>query len=606
VYQLRGVSGGASPFVGANHAFRIAPVSGATALAASAALALAAGDGVILQVAHGDDDCGALTLDSGFSAASFNSAPSTYLKRGQHRIYSVASGAVAPSASVANPVAMALVTLAFGNPLEPPIIVSAPDGPSPIAVAGRGPSGSTIDLRIDGSSITTGVATVDANGDWSALVSLTDGPHTIEARQNIPAPGSLTLSDVSVSSVMTTTAELSVTISGTIPVGSLMLIQLTEDIFAGPWLGSDEPTDAEAGVFTFAATGLTAGTTYYCRASVYTEGTPTVIHAVTALTAFATEVASAAPSYSRMVHEMDDASDGQAMTWGSWANNPNNVDFVGGPGGKPCPAVTAAGALVRGTTVPADTYGGFGGLPELPSEYRDSDPWTIYTQWVVVIEQGALRTGAGAVMRLNAETNLAIQFERSIFEVWLDSLGAYQTIRDRTDLQTWYTASEDWLIANGAVETRAPTAAEGAGIIVRWPSGGNAVHGSLVKGPIGMPLSTWENGVDLSSIVTDIRQIVIASRLRAVPWNPNAPFNPANVKLVAHVGCDVRVVDPHPWAIPPAVLSRQRSVSTTWDWYTACTLRDTIRQDRQDGGSSAEAGFTKSQALSSPIPGWGE
>lgn len=429
----------------------------------------------------------------------------------------------------------------------------------------------------------------------------------LEAGTTTPA-GPLTLSDVSVSQITTTGARLSVTIGGAIPSGALMLMQWTADVVNGPWSGSVEPTSAVAGVFSADATGLAAGTTYYCRASIYSEpggGQAAIVHAVTTLASFATAAATdSAPSYSRMVNEMDAPSDGQAMTWGSWANNPANVAFTGGPGGEPCPAVNAGGALVRGTTVPADVYGGFGGLPALPMEYRDSDPWPIYTPWIVVIEQGVLRSGAGAVTRLNTETNLAIQFERSIFAVYRASLSAWQIIRDRTDLQTWYTATEEWLIANGSVETRAPTSAEGAGIIVRWPTGGNAVHGSLVKGPIGVPLSTWENGIDLSSIVTDIRQVVIASRMRAVPWNPNAPFTPGNVKLVTHVGCDVRVVDPHQWAIPPAVLSRQRSVLTTWDWYTACTLRDTIRQDRQDGGASVEAGFTKAGALATPIPGW--
>lgn len=423
------------------------------------------------------------------------------------------------------------------------------------------------------------------------------------------ADGPLTMSAVSISNIDTDSATLSVLIGGEIPADSLMLIQWTTDIASGPWLGSDEPEPAVAGAFTWDASSLTPGTVYYARASVYSDpggGLPTVIHAVTALATFTTsQETDSVPSYSRMVDEMDDPNDGRAMSWGSWANNPDNVATVGGPGGKPCPAVIVAGALGRGTTMDLTP---FGGLDPVDSAFLDSDPWTIYTPWIVVIEQGDTSTG---LVRQHTEDNCAIQFERHIFTAYRNSLSAYQTIRDRTDLQTWYTATEDWLLANGAVETRSPTSEEGAGIVVRWNrASGNAVHGSLVRGPIGFSTSEFENGIDLASIASDIRQIALACRIRIVPWNRSAPFNAANCKLLVHVGCDLRARDPHQtlpsgpgWPIPPNVLSRQRLLSASWDWYTACTLRDTIRSDRLDS-SNAEWGFSKAQALSTPIPGW--
>lgn len=419
----------------------------------------------------------------------------------------------------------------------------------------------------------------------------------------------LTIGAVAVSSITTTTARLAVAIAGTIPSGALMLIQWTTDIANGPWSGSPEPTTAVAGTFVHDASSLTPGATYYARAFVYSEpggGDPTINHAVTGLTSFTTAGSTdSAPSYSRMVNEMDDPNDGRAMRWVSFANDPDDVATVGGPGGKPCPAVIVAGALGRGTTMDLTP---FGGLDPVDSEFTDSDPWTIYTPWVVVLEEGDVATG---LVRQHTEDNCAIQFERHITSVYRNSLTAYQTVRDRTDLQSWYTADEEFLIANGAVETRSPTSEEGAGIIVRWNrASGNAVHGSLVAGAIGFSSTEFGNGIELASIASDIRQLVVACRIRLVPWNRSAPFNPANCKLLVHVGCDLRARDPHQtlpsgpgWPIPPNVLSRQRRLSATWDWYSACTLQDTIRSDRLDS-ANAEWGFTKATALATPIPGW--
>ena len=439
-----------------------------------------------------------------------------------------------------------------------------------------------------------------ANGAWRTLA--------VNAGSS-GAAGELSMSNVSVSNITTESATLSVLIGGTIPSGALMLIQWSSAPGTS-WLGSPEPTTAVAGTYSYDAESLTAGTTYYVRASVYSEpggGLPAVIHASTVLGSFSTAGATDdAPSYSQMVNEMDAPSEGRAMSWQSWANNPANVTFDGGSNsGKPCPAVIVAGALGRGTTMDLTP---FGGLDPVDSAFTDSDPWTIYTPWLVVLEQGDLSTGA---VRQHTEDNCAIQFERHIFTVYRNSLTAYQTIRDRTDLQTWYTATEDYLLANGAVETRSPTSEEGAGIIVRWNrASGNAVHGSLVSGAIGFDSTEFGNGIDMASIASDIRQVVLAARIRLVPWNRSAPFNPANCKLLVHVGCDLRARDPHQtlpsgpgWPIPPNVLSRQRLLSDSWDWYTACTLQDTIRSDRLDS-ANAEWGFTKATALATPIPGW--
>lgn len=416
--------------------------------------------------------------------------------------------------------------------------------------------------------------------------------------------GPLSLALGSVTNLTATGFTLSINIGGTLPAGALMLIQWTDNLNGGTWRSSTEPTPASRGTYSFSFTGAPSGTLIYWRASVYTEpggGQSAIIHASAGPESFTTPATTdAAPSYSRMVEEMDDANDGRSMRWVSFINNPNNVNTVGGPTGRPVPAVTAAGALARGTTVPTYT---FGGLDPIPPQYQDADPWPIYTPWIVFLEEADLATG---LIRQHAEPNAAFHIERCIFTVRRNSTSAWQTIRDRTDLQTWYTADEEFLVANGSVETRPASASEGgSGVVVRWPSGsGNAVHGSLKDGPIGFPMSTFENGIDLSSIVTDIRCLAVAYRIRLVPWNPLAPFNPANCRILAHVGCDIRVVDPHPWAIPPAILGRQRRLGTAWDWHTAITLRDTIRQDRQDGGSSVEAGFTKAQALANPIPGW--
>lgn len=150
VIQMRGVPD--PGFLAMNFNSRTAPGSGATALASGAALSIGAGDGIIVQVALLDDDAGALSLFSGFTALSFNTSDSggtTYFKRGQQKIYSTSSGAVTPSASVANPVNMGLLTFSFGtSPASNPTVhigTATQDG---------------ADLVVQGTHTQTGSATI--------------------------------------------------------------------------------------------------------------------------------------------------------------------------------------------------------------------------------------------------------------------------------------------------------------------------------------------------------------------------------------------------------------------------------------------------------------
>lgn len=102
----------------------------------------------------------------------------------------------------------------------------------------------------------------------------------------------LTLSAVTAGAVTANSIELRVQITGTIPAGSKMLLQITANETGGPWLESGRPT-AVPGVFSFNFTGLAANTDHFGRAFVFTDngGVGDVIHAQTPNATFRTGTA---------------------------------------------------------------------------------------------------------------------------------------------------------------------------------------------------------------------------------------------------------------------------------------------------------------------------
>lgn len=427
--------------------------------------------------------------------------------------------------------------------------------------------------------------------------------------------GPLSVSTVTVSGVTTTTATVSTLIAGETPAGSLMLLQITTNLDGGTWLESDTPTDAEAGAFSFEFTGLTAGTTYYARASVYTEvggGLPSIVHAVTGITAFATDASEglATPSYSQMLTEIEEPSDGRAYAWIAYVNDPSAVPFTGGGAAtEATPAVNSMGALARGTTMPAWAIAD----GSIPSGYKDSDIWPIYTPWMICAEETSL---ASLTSRQHSASNVALYSGRAQFWVWRNSLGQWVKVRDRADQQYWFNATENYLIYDSGVSSadiREPlsTEGDGEGIVIKWNNAsGFARHGAAVAGPeAGFVLSPNAVGIDLSAIASDIGAVAVTNRLGLVPWDPNTSVTWANAKIVTHIGCDVRAEDPHTGMIPGVMLSKQWRLSSTIRFYSMISLRNTIFQDRSDKASgtlvnSAEAGFTLAEATARPIPGW--
>ena len=447
---------------------------------------------------------------------------------------------------------------------------------------------------------------VYANGEWRSL-AFNSGTSD--------SAGPVTLGSVVASGITETTATMSVSITGELPADSLMILQVTSNLNGGPWLSSDTPEDAALGVFSFEFTGLTAGTDYYARAIVYTEvggGEPAINHAVTGLTAFST-LASAnleLPSFSQMLTELEDPSDGRAVKWIAYINQPANVPFVGGGASTyNTAAVNSMGAVGRGTTMPAWAQAD----GSIPSGYKDSDIWPIYTPWMIAQEEASL---ADINTRLHSATNVALFSGRAEFWIWRISLSQWVPVRRRSDQQFWFNATEEYLVYDSGIpanEIRAPLSTEGGGdgIVIKWNNAsGFARHGVAVAGPeSGFSLSAFGNGIDLSAIAADIGAVVVTNRLGLVPWDPNSSVTWANAKIVVHVGCDLRAADPHSGSIPGIMLSKQWRLSNTIRFYSMISLRDTIWQDRDDRASdylvsSAEAGFTLAEATARPISSW--
>lgn len=427
--------------------------------------------------------------------------------------------------------------------------------------------------------------------------------------------GPLALGSVTAASITQTSFQLSVAISGTIPSGALMLLQITDNLSGGSWVESPIPTTAVAGVFSHTFTGRTAGTKYYARASVYSEPgppDPAIVHAVTALTEVTTlaPANTDTPSYSQMLSEIDDPSDGRAYAWIAYVNDPTKVPFTGGGAADEATAsVNSMGAIARGTTMPAWAIAD----GSIPSGYKDSDIWPIYTPWMICAEETSL---ASLTSRQHSASNVALYSGRAQFWVWRISLGQWVKVRDRADQQYWFNASEDYLIYDSGIpsgDIRAPlsTEGDGEGIVIRWNNAsGFARHGAAVAGPeAGFVLSPNAVGIDLSAIASDIGAVAVTNRLGLVPWDPNTSVTWANAKIVTHIGCDVRAEDPHTGMIPGVMLSKQWRLSNTIRFYSMISLRNTIFQDRSDKASgtlvnSAEAGFTLAEATARPIPGW--
>lgn len=125
------------------------------------------------------------------------------------------------------------------------------------------------------------VLIVGPSGAGSSL-----GLETVEASTGgAVTPLAVSLGDAA--SVSTTSATLSVTVSGTIPAGAITQIQASASPLTGPWLSSTTPSTSQ-GTFSHTFTGLSASTTYTYRAFVYAAANNTTIYAQTPSRTFAT------------------------------------------------------------------------------------------------------------------------------------------------------------------------------------------------------------------------------------------------------------------------------------------------------------------------------
>lgn len=196
-------------------------------------------------------------------------------------------------------------------------------------------------------------------GDLAAGGVITLGSRVL----NAPVIERVSLSGLSATAITGTSATLSVTVAGDIPAGAQMILQATAAPATGPWLSST-PTAAATGVLSWAATGLTAGVTYYYRAFVYFEPgglQDTVIYAQTDLSSFVT--VSATTELILAIGDSITAGAGAGGTFVSWraafqalmsgANRAHNMigPTTGGLGGGPDPDCAAwGGAAIDAST----------------------------------------------------------------------------------------------------------------------------------------------------------------------------------------------------------------------------------------------------------------
>lgn len=138
---------------------------------------------------------------------------------------------------------------------------------------------------------TGGIGPFRLSGDLSDGGSLTLGSLLL----NSPAFDTVTISGLNASSITSSTAALSIVVSGAIPVGAQMQIQVTTNPATGPWVESTKPS-AAVGTFTHTFTDLASNLLHYYRAFVYTDtgtGQPATIHAQSETATFTTQAGSA-------------------------------------------------------------------------------------------------------------------------------------------------------------------------------------------------------------------------------------------------------------------------------------------------------------------------
>lgn len=309
-------------------------------------------------------------------------------------------------------------------------------------------------------------------------------------------------------------------------------------------------------------------------------------------------------SNARMLSDLVAPSEGRALRWIAFVNDPTKVPFVGGP----TPDYTTAsanvmGAVGRGTTMP--TWAQASDL--VPASHKDSDIWPLYTPWMIAQRECPL---GDPNTSLHSATNIGLYSGRAEFWIWRISQSRWVLVRGRSNQQNWFRATEDWLIyQDNNLEQRSalPSEGDGTGTVIRVDtSGAFAIHGTGIDGP-ELGFSVSGPGIDLSAIASDIGCVAVANVMGLVPWDPNLPVNWSAARMVVHVGCDSRGgVGGWP---PGIMLSKQWRLSSTIRPYEVIALRDTMRQDRVDKSSdylcpNPEAGFTMAQAVANPIPGW--
>lgn len=157
-------------------------------------------------------------------------------------------------------------------------------------------------LRVENASdatvyIATAVTTTAGAGPFRLSADLATSGSVIlgSLLLNSPTFDTVAISGLNASSITSSAAALSIVVSGAIPAGAQMQIQVTTNPATGPWLESTKPP-AAPGTFTHTFTNLASNLLHYYRAFVYTEvgnGQPAIIHASSETATFTTQAGSA-------------------------------------------------------------------------------------------------------------------------------------------------------------------------------------------------------------------------------------------------------------------------------------------------------------------------
>jgi hypothetical protein len=363
-------------------------------------------------------------------------------------------------------------------------------------------------------------------------------------------------------------------VSGAIPAGSQMQIQVTTSPTTGPWLESVKPA-AATGTFSHTFTGLSSGLTHSYRGFVYTEvgnGQPAIIHAQSDTVTFVTESGSVPGTgdVDTMVLHM-------TINDPAWTPNggPDNPYMKGGN--------IATGGDSRSNALPT-WYGGTSNQYLTQNGYGPAN-WNTLQPWYVVWD------ATGHVAGLNV-----VCVFKDLELWWLgDGMSTWQrlTISPSPGGDPF---QRDIITPGGSVAYG--TYSDG----LRWVK--LSPTGSVFHGYQGQ-ITTGTNGFNTTQIVALHTRIKTRIQLE----DPNGANQLSQARYLMQAGLDLYPFSgaalPSDGYWPGCMSSRWQPVTTSWQTVYATTLASAYNVDnnsRASGGYSFRQKIAEATFRANPPP----